>query len=78
MSNPIFDRMLDKDVVNAAARNMYDNRMIELDQSGGDDWDILPEAWRDEWAEGARHALEAAVAILAFENRSSDDVGSGS
>ncbi|NCD23137.1 MAG: hypothetical protein EOL90_09380 [Spartobacteria bacterium] len=46
--------------VEAAARNMFDLRVIELDQSPTE-WDELPEPWQDEWRDGARAAIEAAA-----------------
>lgn len=72
MTNPTLARMLDADVVEAAARNMFDNRVVELDQDGDDDWDRLPDEWCDEWREGARAALEAAVALVAVVPTSPD------
>lgn len=44
----------------AGGKSLYQNRVVELDQSGDDDWEILP--WQDEWIEGAGDALAAALA----------------
>lgn len=75
MANRVLDRLLDDDVIEAAARNMFDSRVIDLDQDGDGDWDDLPDEWQHEWREGARAALEAAVARLALDH---DSDGSGS
>ena len=44
-----------------AAYAMYANRPLELDQTGSDDWLILPEGWKQEWLDGARTAMEGAL-----------------
>lgn len=46
----------------AAGKHLYDERSIELDQDGDDDWDILP--WQDEWIEGAESALIGALVAV--------------
>ena len=51
--------LLSPEAVEAAGKILYDNRVIELDQSGDDDWDTLP--WQDEWIEGAKDALIGAL-----------------
>lgn len=50
--------------VEAAARNMFDLRATELDQSRIG-WGDLPESWREEWRDGARAVLAAAAPYIA-------------
>lgn len=47
-----------REQVERAARYMFENRTVELDQSPDeeDEWETLP--WRDEWIEGATLAAE--------------------
>ena len=52
--------------VEAAARNMFDLRATEPDQSRNE-WDDLPESWREEWRDGARAALAAAAPYIAAQ-----------
>ena len=52
--------------VEAAARNMFDLRVTEPDQSPTE-WDELPEPWQDEWRDGARAAIEAAAPYIAAQ-----------
>lgn len=56
------EHLVSTPVVERAAYVMYLDRPLELDQEGGDDWSILPDEWREEWREGARAALEGALA----------------
>lgn len=67
--------LITDEIVEAAARAMYENRVIELDQDGDTDWDGLPESWRQEWREGARVALEAAASLIEAKalNEAADD-----
>jgi len=58
------EHLTSRAVVERAAYAMYLDRPVELDQEGGDDWAILPDEWREEWREGARAALEGALALL--------------
>lgn len=55
----IREALLSEGAKTAAGKNLYNNRVIELDQAGDDDWDILP--WQDEWIEGAEDVLTAAL-----------------
>lgn len=51
--------MTDEELAEKVGRALYIERPLELDQEGGDDWDILPEEWREEWIDAGRVAVAA-------------------
>ena len=51
--------MSDEELAEKVGRALYAERPLELDQEGGDDWDILPEEWREEWIDAGRVAVAA-------------------
>lgn len=65
------ERLLSDGAKTAAGKNLYNNRVIELDQAGDDDWDILP--WQDEWIEGAQDVLHAALIHIGIESEEPAD-----
>ena len=51
--------MSDEELAEKVGRALYTERPLELDQEGGDDWDILPDEWRYEWIDAGRVAVAA-------------------
>lgn len=51
--------MSDEELAEKVGRALYTERPLELDQDGGDDWDILPDEWREEWIDAGRVAVAA-------------------
>lgn len=51
--------MSDEELAEKVGRALYTERPLELDQEGGDDWDILPDEWRFEWIDAGRVAVAA-------------------
>ncbi|QOC24822.1 hypothetical protein IC744_16295 [Microbacterium hominis] len=51
--------MSDEELAEKVGRALYTERPLELDQEGGDDWDILPDEWREEWIDAGRVAVAA-------------------
>lgn len=51
--------MSDEELAEKVGRALYTERPLELDQEGGDDWDILPDEWRGEWIDAGRVAVAA-------------------
>lgn len=51
--------MSDEELAEKVGRALYTERPLELDQEGGDDWDILPDDWREEWIDAGRVAVAA-------------------
>lgn len=69
----VIAHLLTDEVVERAAYAMYLDRPLELDQEGGDDWSILPDEWKYEWADGARAALAGALGV--HESATDDEFG---
>jgi hypothetical protein len=49
----------DEELAEKVGRALYVERPLELDQESGDDWDILPDEWREEWVDAGRVAVAA-------------------
>ena len=51
--------MTDEELAEKVGYALYVERPLELDQEGGDDWDIVPDEWREEWIDAGRVAVAA-------------------